>query len=130
MQEVAQGGVQGFREVKLLNLEPEIRSTFQDAADRWVTNDIKLARNTAFLNNFYNFSSAVVLFAVVYIALQHTTMTVGSLGVFLFAMLRLAPRVSNINSILYSVEGTLPHLTRILDLRADLEVQTDEASAT
>jgi subfamily B ATP-binding cassette protein MsbA len=39
-------------------------------------------------------------------------MSLGSLGVFLFAMFRLGPKVSGLNSKIYQIENNLPHLVR------------------
>jgi subfamily B ATP-binding cassette protein MsbA len=45
-------------------------------------------------------------------AFQLTTLSLSGLGVFLFAMFRLAPRVSGLNNLAYGVEGNLPHVIR------------------
>ncbi len=43
------------------------------------------------------------------------------MGVYLFAMFRLGPRVSRINKEVYNAEGQLPHLIRTQEFVADLE---------
>jgi subfamily B ATP-binding cassette protein MsbA len=49
---------------------------------------------------------------LIYSALTFTSLSFGELGVFLFAMFRLAPRVSTLNDLYYALEGDLPHLVR------------------
>lgn len=125
MQQYAQVGIQGLREVKLYNLTDEIINNFNDSVDGWVTYSVNVSRNKSFVNTFYNFTSAVTLFIIIYIALEHTGMSLGALGVFLFAMLRLAPRASNLNSLVYNLESRLPHLDRVLTMVSDLEGKTN-----
>jgi subfamily B ATP-binding cassette protein MsbA len=52
------------------------------------------------------------VFVLIYAAVQHFALSIGALGVFLFAIFRLAPRVSTLNSRFYTIEGELPHLVR------------------
>jgi subfamily B ATP-binding cassette protein MsbA len=71
-----------------------------------------LGRNQAAMNNIYQLMTAVTVFVLIYAALRFTDLSLAGLGVFLFAMFRLAPRVSNLNNMVYGLEGNLPHLVR------------------
>jgi subfamily B ATP-binding cassette protein MsbA len=48
-------------------------------------------------------------------------MSLASLGVFLFAMFRLGPKASSLNSTLYRIENNLPHLVRTQEFIDELE---------
>jgi len=52
------------------------------------------------------------LFALIYLALAVANLSLGALGVFLFAMFRLGPIVSNLNETAYGVLTDMPHLIR------------------
>lgn len=52
------------------------------------------------------------MFLLIYLAIAIAEMSLGALGVFLFAMFRLGPKVSGLNSKLYQIESNLPHLVR------------------
>jgi len=64
---------------------------------------------------------AVSVFVLIYLALTFADLSVGSLGVFLFAMFRLGPQVSNLNSQFYNLENDLPHLVRTQAFIEELE---------
>jgi subfamily B ATP-binding cassette protein MsbA len=57
----------------------------------------------------------------------YTQLSLGELGVFLIAMFQLAPRVSRLNSQLYTVEGDVAHLFRTQNFLDELNshVETD-----
>jgi len=112
VQTAVQAGTQGIRDVKLFNQEPELFTGFRSAADQYVTESVKLNRNEAAMDNLYQFLSAVTVFVLIYAALRISNLSLETLGVFLFAMFRLAPRVSNINNLAYRTDGKLPHLLR------------------
>jgi subfamily B ATP-binding cassette protein MsbA len=126
LQEAAQAGTQGIHEVKLFGVADDLYTDFQRAADQYVSSQVKLGRNKAAINNFYQMATAITVFGLIYVALTVASLTLASLGVFLFAMFRLAPRVSTLNDIAYSLDGNLPHLVRthqfIEELRAQEEV--------
>jgi len=121
VQQFVQAGVQGIRDVKLFGLEAELRDRFNSAIDQFAASQIRLRRNRTAMDNFYQLIIAVSVFVLIYAALRFTDMGIGSLGVFLFAMFRLGPRVSRLNNILYQLDGNLPHLIRTQDFIAELE---------
>lgn len=125
VQAVVQAGTQGIRDVKLFGMTDTLFDDFLAWIDQYTNATISLRRNQAIINNLYQFASAVTVFLLIYTALTFTTLRLSSLGVFLFAMFRLAPRVSNLNEEWYRIEGELPHLVRtqqfIDDLRASRE---------
>ncbi len=111
-QEAAQAGTQGIRDVRIFGLADELRTDFIDAIDQFTDARITLRRNEAAINNFYNLGVAVSVFVLIYLALTFADLSIGALGVFLFAMFQLGPKVSQLNKILYQVENDLPHLVR------------------
>ncbi|WP_293032877.1 ABC transporter ATP-binding protein [Natronococcus sp.] len=120
-QEAAQAGTQGIRDVRIFGLAGELRGNFLDAVDQYTTARIKLRRNEAAINNFYNLGVAVSVFVLIYIALTFADLSIGALGVFLFAMMQLGPKVSALNEYYYKVENDLPHLVRTQQFIEDLE---------
>jgi len=112
IQTAAQAGTQGIRDVKLYGLKPELFGQFRDATDTFVRARVKLQRNQAALDNFYQLATALVVFLLIYVALRVASLSLASLGVFLFAMFRLAPRASTLNNVVYQIEGEIPHLVR------------------
>jgi subfamily B ATP-binding cassette protein MsbA len=121
VQNAVQSGTQGIRDVKLFGIADELFSNFRDAIERNATARIRLKRNQVGLNNFYQLISAATVFALVYVAIRFTSLSIGELGVFLFAMFRLAPRVSSLNDLVYAFEGDLPHLVRTRSFVRELE---------
>jgi subfamily B ATP-binding cassette protein MsbA len=130
VQETVQAGTQGIREVKLFGVTEELFQNFQTAVDRFAESNIRLRRNDAIIDNFYQMSTAVTVFGLLYVALTFASLSLASLGVFLFAMFRLAPRVSTLNNLIYKAEGDLPHLIRtqrfVNELREHDEVNDGE----
>jgi subfamily B ATP-binding cassette protein MsbA len=112
VQTAVQAGTQGIRDVKVFGVDGELFEDFQRSVDQLVRSSVVVKRNQAGINNFYQFTSAVTVFVLIYFALTATPLSFGELGVFLFAMFRLAPRVSTLNDLYYALESDLPHLTR------------------
>ncbi|MFC4451568.1 ABC transporter ATP-binding protein [Halorussus aquaticus] len=121
IQESAQAGTQGIREVKLFGLTEEVRQNFHSAVDTFVNSTVRLRRNESAVNNVYQFASAISIFVLIYLAVTFTSMTLGMLGVFLFAMFRLAPILSVLNRRVYQLEGNLPHVIRTNNFVEELE---------
>jgi subfamily B ATP-binding cassette protein MsbA len=96
-------------------MDDEVRTRFRDAIDRYVSASVRLARNKAFIDNTYQFLLAASLFSIIYLALTFFPISLGELAVFLFAMFRLAPQASTINSLVYTIEGNMPHLVRTFE---------------
>jgi subfamily B ATP-binding cassette protein MsbA len=112
IQENAQAGTQGIRDVKIFQMADELRSGFRDAVDLSYRTAMKTARNQAAMENVYELLTALTVFGLIYFALAVASLSVAALGIFLFAVFRLAPRVSTLNSTTYNVASTLPHLVR------------------
>jgi subfamily B ATP-binding cassette protein MsbA len=112
VQTTVQAGTQGIRDVKVFGVDEELLNDFGRSIDQLVDASVAMKRNQAGINNFYQFTSAVTVFVLIYFALTATPLSFGELGVFLFAMFRLAPRVSTLNDLYYALEGDLPHLVR------------------
>jgi len=113
-QEAAQAGTQGIRDVRIFGLAEELFVDFTDAIEQFTESRIVLRRNEAAINNFYNLVVAVSVFVLIYLALTFANLSVGELGVFLFAMFRLGPKASQVNTLYYKVENNLPHLVRTI----------------
>jgi subfamily B ATP-binding cassette protein MsbA len=112
IQEVAQMGTQGIRDVKMYDVQPELSADFFEYATDYATTRIKIGQHSIALNTFYNLLVSISVFVLIYIALTFADMSFGALSVFLFTMFRLGPKVSNLNSIFYRTENHLPHLVR------------------
>ncbi|WEL20547.1 ABC transporter ATP-binding protein [Halorhabdus sp. BNX81] len=121
IQSAAQAGTQGIRDVKLFGLRPELIDVFEDAVTQFRTARVKSTRNKAAIRNFYQLLTAIMIFVLIYIGLQNPSLSLGSLGVFLFALFRLGPRVSTLNNLLYHLSVDLPHLVRTKRFLTKLE---------
>jgi len=112
LQETAQAGTQGIRDAKLFGLKGELIDNFRGAVNQFARSSIKVRRNEEAISSYYNLLTAVSVFVLIYLAIAIIEMSLGALGVFLFAMFRLGPKASALNSRLYSIENQLPHLVR------------------
>lgn len=126
VQEAAQAGTQGIRDVKLFGMTDWLRSQFGDAVRQHEWSSVVQTRNKVAMNKFYNLASAVTVFVLIYVALRFSSLSLGALAVFLFAMFLLSPRLSNLNSEFYQLEADLPHFVRTEEFIAELE-RYDEA---
>lgn len=127
IQESVQAGTQGIRDVKLFALSREIYADFKQSLHRYVTARVKQQRNSAGINEFHQLIAAVSVFALIYLSLRFASLSIGSLGVFLFAMFRLSPRVSSLNDLLYQTEANLPHLVRTQDFIEEIEARSESS---
>ena len=112
VQETVQAGTQGIRDVKLFGLRSEVFSEFSDAIDNYTRSEINLSRNEIAIKNFFELSAALTIFVLIYVGFTFTGLSLGELGIFLIAMFQLAPKVSDLNTQLYRVEGYLSHAVR------------------
>jgi ATP-binding cassette, subfamily B, bacterial MsbA len=112
IQRYAQAGTQGIRDVKLYGLAGEFSRRFDDAIGEYETAQIRGYRDETALKNGYRIVAATVVSGLVYVAVAHVGLSLAALGVFLFAMFRLAPQISSLNSEVYAIERNLPHLVR------------------
>ncbi|KZX49362.1 ABC transporter ATP-binding protein [Haloarcula hispanica] len=125
VQQTAQAGTQGIRDTKLFGMENELFDDFIEAVDQFATSSITLQRNEQAIQNFYNLLTAVSVFVLIYFALTFANLSLGSLSVFLFAMFRLGPKASGLNSKLYKIENNLPHLVRTQEFIDELEQNSE-----
>lgn len=130
VQETVQFGTQGIRDVRLFDMTAEVYSRFTDAVNQYANAAITLRRNRAAINNSYQFITAVSVFVLIYVALKIASLSFGSMGVFLFAMYRLAPRVSNINQMIYDIEGNLPHFVRVQEFMDEMSMNAEPDTGT
>lgn len=121
VQTSVQAGMQGIREVKLFNMSGELYDEFQRAVDQFVDATVDQTRNQAAVTNVNQFATAVSVFGLIYLGLRVFSLELGSLAVFLFAMFRLGPKVSNMNGVFYDLESNLPHLVRTQQFTERLE---------
>ncbi|MGM0716934.1 MAG: ABC transporter ATP-binding protein [Halobacteriota archaeon] len=112
VQENVQAGTQGIRDIKLFGMADRLLGEFHEIVDRYTNSRIALYRNQIAISSFYELSVAIVLFGLIYVAITYLALSISALGVFLFAMFRLGPRISSLNSTIYAIEGNLPHLVR------------------
>lgn len=126
VQDTVQAGTQGIRDVKLFGLSEELFENFERAIDQFTRSSISVYRNQAAIQNFYQLTTVVLLVGIIYWALEFTSLSLGGLGVFLFAMFRLAPRVSNLNTWYYRAESELPHLIRTQEFIDELAANVEE----
>ena len=112
VQTAVQAGTQGIRDVKLFRMTDELFGNFRSAIDQYADAEVAISRNEAAITNFYQLAAAVTIFVLIYVGFVFSGLELGELGIFLIAMFQLAPRVSTLNSQLYSLEGALSHLVR------------------
>jgi len=112
VQTAVQAGTQGVRDVKLFRLSEELFGNFRSAIEQYRSSQVAISRNEAAITNFYQLAAAVTIFVLIYVGFVFTGLDLGELGIFLIAMFQLAPRISSLNSQLYSLEGALSHLVR------------------
>ena len=130
VQEAAQAGTQGIRDTKLFGLKRELRDAFRTSASRYATSSIRQRRNEEIIQNFYNLLTAVSVFLLIFVAIRFANLSLGALGVFLFAMFRLGPKASGLNSKLYRIENHLPHLVRTQNFVDDLKENSESAMSS
>ena len=112
-QTIAQTSTQGMRDVRLFNMRVSLVERMQTVLDKFVCDSVRLQRNQAALQSLNKFTNAVVVFGLVYVGFQYTSLSLGELGVFLFAVFRLSPVVNQINTMTYRLDGQLPHFIRV-----------------
>ena len=125
IQTAVQAGTQGIRDVKLFGMSDEVFSDFREAADQYVEASVSLNRNQAAMDNLYRMIAAVTVFVLIWFAITQTTLTIGGIAVFLFAMFRLAPRASQLNTLAYKLDGFIPHLYRTQQFIDELEAKKE-----
>ncbi|WP_306058721.1 ABC transporter ATP-binding protein [Natronococcus wangiae] len=130
IQSRAQAGTQGVREVKLFGMTDELQAGFNESAEQFEKNSIRVERNDSAITNYYQLMTAVSVFGLIYLALTFSSMTLAELGVFLFAMFKLGPKISNLNKYLYRIDSGLPHLIRTQGFIDELERSREPTNAS
>lgn len=125
VQQAVQAGTQGIRDVKLFGLADEVYEELRTSIERYTSSEIHLSRNQAALQNFYDLAAALSLFVLIYVGFVFSGLTLGTLGIFLFAMFRLSPLMSRLNGQVYSVEGNLSHLVRTQEFVDELRNRSE-----
>jgi subfamily B ATP-binding cassette protein MsbA len=103
IQASVQAGTQGIRDVKLFALGDALYDRFEGQLERYRRSSIDLERNKAALLNGYDLAAALALFAIIYVGFARSNLDLGALGIFLFAMFRMAPLASRVNNLIYSI---------------------------
>ncbi|MCX2818634.1 ABC transporter ATP-binding protein [Haladaptatus sp. F3-133] len=127
VQQTAQAGTQGIRDVKLFGLTEEIFDSFRESVRQYVVSSISLERNKVGVQNFYDLTTTLVLFGLIYFGFVFTGLSLGELGIFLLAMFRLSPLVSRLNSQVYNLEGHISHLVRTQGFLDELTQRKEES---
>ena len=127
VQQAVQAGTQGIRDVKLFGLAEEVLTDFSGSLSQYVNSEIDLRRNKAALQNFYDLAAALSLFVLIYIGFTFSGLSLGALGIFLFAMFRLSPLVSRLNSQVFALEGDVSHLVRTQEFLTELDSRREDA---
>lgn len=130
VQSLINAGTRGLREIKLFNVDDDLTRRFGRAHDDLVDTRVRLERNQVALSNFNQLLNAFVIFALVYLAIEHLALGFSTLAAFLFAMFRLSPLISGLNNTLYAIDGSLPHLVRAQSLIEDLEANAETSGTT
>ena len=112
IQQYAQAGTRGIHDVKLFELAGEFRERFRAAVGQYAAARVTGSRNESAIANFYQFLAATAVFVLVYLSLTVAGLSLAAMGLFLFAMFRLVPRISSLNAKVYRLDQALPHLVR------------------
>ena len=126
VQEHVQAGTQGIKDVKLFGVAEKIYSRFNRSINNYKENSVRLERNKIGIEKFYNMTAAIALFGLIYIGFEYTELELSSLGIFLIAMFRLAPRISTLNSNIYKLEGFISHFQRTQEFLQELRMKEEE----
>lgn len=130
VQRTAQEGTQGIRDVKVFGLSGELSADFRRAVNEFATATIGLQRNKAAVNALYQSVSALTVFALLYLGLSVFSLSLAELSLFLFAMFRLAPQLSNLNTLAYHTQGDLPHVVRAHEFIETLRDNQEPSTAS
>lgn len=125
IQTAVQAGTQGIRDVKLYGMINELYRDTQEAVNQFADATVDLKRNEAAIDSGYELMVSLTVFLLIYVALEYLSLSLSSLGVFLFAMFRLAPQASALNHDLYVLEGDLPHFVRTSAFTEEIEAREE-----
>lgn len=124
IQTVSQAGLQGTRDVRLFTMRSELVDRMQRALDDFFDAGVRLKRNQAAMSSANQFLNAGVVFALIYLGIAVVGFGIAELGLFLFAIYRLAPVGAQLNNLVYGLNGILPHLIRVDGRIRELEDRT------
>jgi subfamily B ATP-binding cassette protein MsbA len=127
IQEIVQANTQGIRDAKLFGVNSTLFSRFDAAMDTFVNARVKEERNRMGINNFQQLSAALSVFFVIFVGIEFASLSLGELGVFLFAMFRLSPNVSKLNKKIYRIQTKIPHLVRAKEFIRQAESYREES---
>ena len=130
IQQSAQAGTQGIRETKLYDSSRDLFDSFMQALDQYTKSSRTFRRNKQAIQNFYNLLTAISVFVLIYLGITFADLSIGALSIFLFAMFRLGPKASSLNSIFYALENKLPHLVRTQAFIEELERNQEPTTGT
>lgn len=125
IQTTAQAGTQGIRDVKLFGLSEEIYHDFRSGVEQYTSSTITHGRNQAAIESGYRLLSVLLVIALIYFALTFSALSLGGLGVFIFAVYRLAPQINSLNALIYQVNGSLPNFVRTRQFIRELEAHKE-----
>jgi len=126
VQRAVQAGTQGIRDVKLFGMVSEVYDEFSTHLEQYTHSSIRLERNNAALQNFYDLAAALSLFGLIYVGFVFSSLELGQLAIFLFAMFRISPLASRFNKHFYQMEGNLSHLVRTQAFVDELEERCED----
>jgi subfamily B ATP-binding cassette protein MsbA len=78
VQQAAQAGTQGIRDIKLFGLKSELFDDFIDAVNESAEVTITQQRNKQAIQNFYNLLTAISVFVLIYVAITFADMSLSS----------------------------------------------------
>jgi subfamily B ATP-binding cassette protein MsbA len=130
VQHTVQGSIQGIRDVKSFGMAGTLFAEFRGAIDRYAESTIELDRNRMAMDSSYQLVTVLAVLGAIYYSLAYTSLSLGGLGIFFFAMYRLAPQLNGLNGVLYDLNGSLPHLIRTYDAIETFEENRETGHAS
>lgn len=117
LQNEANEQISGAKLVKGYSAESVILRRFSKYLDTLFKYRLAYYLNQAWLKSIFDFSMAFILCAGIFVAITYFKMSIANLIVFLFIFYRLAPRLSNFQSLQHAVLLDLPALNQIDELK-------------
>ena len=127
VQQSAQAGTKGIREVKLLGKLEDVFSSFNKSVEDLKENEIKISRNEAAIYNIYRMTAAITIFIMIYAGIKQSNLGFGQLGIFLLALYRLSGAISSLNSRIYRLEGYFAHFVRTQEYLTEFQNNSEES---
>jgi subfamily B ATP-binding cassette protein MsbA len=126
VQQSAQAGTKGIREVKLLGKLEDVFSSFNKSVEDLKENEIKISRNEAAIYNIYRMTAAITIFIMIYAGIKQSNLGFGQLGIFLLALYRLSGAISSLNSRIYRLEGYFAHFVRTQEYLTEFQNNSED----